>query len=168
MIKLKQILLEGKGDCYQAGGRLIMSYFGDKNAKLVHGMVSGQGQLEGVRFGHCWVEVKDKCLDHSNDKEQELPKDIYYLLGRIDPAECHYYTPEEASKKMVDIGHFGPWDMSGLTVKDTYGDLGPEEYKELVLGEAPKEDVMPDKKYEIGKHDQKIPTPILNKIQNVI
>ena len=60
MIKLKQILLEALGDCYQAGGRLIMNFFGDKEHKLVHGMVSGQGQLEGVRFGHCWVEYKDK------------------------------------------------------------------------------------------------------------
>ena len=168
MIKLKNILLEGKGDCYQAGGRLIMSYFGDKNAKLVHGMVSGQGQLEGVRFGHCWVEVGDKVLDHSNDQKRELDKQLYYLLGRIDPKECHYYTPEEASKKMVDIGHFGPWDMTGLTVKDTYGDLGPEEYKELVLGEVEAKDVMPDQRMEIGKHDQKIPDPILNKIQTFL
>ena len=165
MIKLKQILLEGKGDCYQAGGRLIMSYFG-KDAKLVHGMVSGQGQLEGVRFGHCWVEVGDKVLDHSNDREQELPKDIYYLLGRIDPKECHYYTPEEASKKMVDTGHFGPWDMTGLTVKDTYGDLGPEEYKELVLGEVNTKDVIPDQRMEIGKHDLRITPTELDNIED--
>jgi hypothetical protein len=168
MIKLKQLLTEGKGDCYQAGGRLIFNFFGEKNVKLVHGMVSGQGALEGNRFGHCWVEHKDKVLDHSNDRKQELPKDIYYLLGRIDPNECHYYTPEEAAKKMTDIGHWGPWDMSGLTVKDTYGDLGPEEYKELVLGEAPTEDVLPDQRMEIGKHDQKIPPPIINKIQTFL
>ena len=167
MIKLKQLLTEGIGDCYQAGGRLIMTYFGH-DAKLVHGMVSGQGALEGKRFGHCWVEYKDKVLDHSNDKEQELPKDIYYLLGRIDPNECHYYTPRESSGKMLKHEHWGPWDMSGLTVKDTYGDLGPDEYKELVLGEVSEEDILPDQRYEIGKHDQKIPTPILNKIQNVI
>ena len=142
-----------------------MSYFG-KDAKLVHGMVSGQGQLEGVRFGHCWVEVGDKVLDHSNDREQELPKDIYYLLGRIDPKECHYYTPEEASKKMVDTGHFGPWDMTGLTVKDTYGDLGPEEYKELVLGEVNTKDVIPDQRMEIGKHDLRITPTELDNIED--
>ena len=55
MIKLKQILLEALGDCYQAGGRLIMNFFGDKDHKLVHGMVNGQGPLSGIRFGHCWV-----------------------------------------------------------------------------------------------------------------
>ena len=168
MIKLKQILTEGKGDCYQAGGRLIMNFFGDKDHKLVHGMVSGQGALEGVRFGHCWVESKDTVLDHSNDQKRELPKDIYYLLGRIDPAECHYYTPEEAAKKMSTIKHWGPWDMTGLTVKDTYGDLGPEEYKELVLGEVEAKDVMPDQRMEIGKHDQKVPNNILNKLETFL
>ena len=168
MIKLKQLLTEGKGDCYQAGGRLMMQFFGDNKAKLVHGMVSGQGQLEGVRFGHCWVEYKDKVLDHSNDQKRELPKDVYYLLGRIDPNECHYYTAEESSVKMLKYEHWGPWDMTGLTVKDTYGDLGPEEYKELVLGEAPTEDVLPDQRMEIGKHDQKIPPPIINKIQTFL
>ena len=168
MIKLKQILLEGKGDCYQAGGRLIFNYFGDKNAKLVHGMVSGQGALEGSRFGHCWVEWKDKVMDHSNDRQLDLDKQLYYIMGRIDPNECVYYTPEEAAKKMTDIGHWGPWDISGLTVKDTYGDLGPEEYKELVLGETPEEDVMPDQRMEIGKHDLKIPTSELEDIEQLI
>jgi len=167
MIKLKQILLEGKGDCYQAGGRLIMEYFGH-DVKLVHGMVSGQGQLEGNRFGHCWVEVKDKVLDHSNDKEQELPKQLYYIMGRIDPKECHYYTPREASGKMLKHEHWGPWDMSGMTVKDTYGDLGPDEYKELVLGEAPEEDILPDQRFEIGKHDLRINPSELDQIDQII
>jgi len=162
------LLTEGKGDCYQAGGRLIFNFFGEKNVKLVHGMVSGQGALEGVRFGHCWVEYKDKVLDHSNDRKQELSKDIYYLLGRIDPKECHYYTPEEAAKKMTDIGHWGPWDMTGLTVKDTYGDLGPEEYKELVLGEVNTKDVIPDRKPEIGKQELRIRPDELEDIKQLI
>ena len=46
MIKLKQILLEGTmGDCYPAGGNLIIESHPDKNYKLVHGMVNGQGSL---------------------------------------------------------------------------------------------------------------------------
>ena len=39
MIKLKTLLTEAKGDCYQAGGRLIMNFFGDKRHKLGHGIV---------------------------------------------------------------------------------------------------------------------------------
>ena len=51
MTKLKDLLKEigllteakGKGDCYQAAGRLIMNFMGENKAKLVHGMVNGQG-----------------------------------------------------------------------------------------------------------------------------
>ena len=133
MIKLKQILLEGKmGDCYPAGGRLIMNFFGDKNHKLVHGMVNGQGSLEGMRYGHCWVESKDTVLDHSNGRKLEVPKQVYYALGKIDPKECKYYSPEESAKWMVEDGTWGPWEMSGDTVMA--------------------EDI-PDSSNEIGKQD---------------
>ena len=69
---------------------------------------------------------------------------------------------------MLKHEHWGPWDMSGMTVKATYGDLGHDEYKELVLGEVSAEDVLPDKKYEIGKHDLKIPPQIINKIETFL
>ena len=147
MIKLTQLLTEGKGDCYQAGGRLIFNYFGDKNAKLVHGMVSGQGALEGSRFGHCWVESKDTVLDHSNGKKRELPKAVYYNLGNINADECHYYTPEEASKWMLKSKHWGPWEMSGDTV----------------MAEE-----IPDSKVEMGKHNLRIKPEDLEKIQTFL
>lgn len=148
MIKLKQILLEGKlGDCYPAGGRLIMEFFGDKEHKLVHGMVNGQGALEGMRYGHCWVESRDTVLDHSNGRKLEIPKQVYYALGRVDPKECKYYTPEESAKFMVDEGHWGPWEMSGDTV----------------MAEE-----IPDEKREIGDQELKISRNELDTIKQLI
>ena len=148
IIKLKQILLEGKlGDCYQAGGRLIMEFFGDKNHKLVHGMVNGQGSLDGKRYGHCWVESKDTILDHSNGRKLEVPKQVYYVLGRVNPKECKYYTPEEAAKWMSEDGTWGPWEMSG--------------------GVVVAEDI-PDSNSEIGKQDLRIPTSELENIKELI
>ena len=77
MIKLKQILLEGKlGDCYQASGRLAIEMMGNPKVLLVHGMVNGQGSLEGKRYGHAWLEVGDTIYDHSNGRELELPKRV--------------------------------------------------------------------------------------------
>lgn len=141
MIKLKQILTEGMGDCYQAAGRLIMKYIG--KGKLVHGMVNGQGPLKGIRFGHAWVEVGNNVLDHSNNKKQSIPKKLYYAMGRINPRECKYYDYGEAAKFMVDKGHWGPWEISGNTVMA--------------------EDI-PDAKGEIGKKNQRIPIDILNRL----
>ena len=152
MIKLKQILLEGKGDCYQAAGRLIMGYIG--KGKLVHGMVNGQGSLDGIRFGHAWVEVGSKVLDHSNGKKKTIPKKLYYAMGRIKPSECKYYKYKDAAKFMVSKGHWGPWEMSGMPVKSA------------VYGDTELQEEIPDAKGEIGKRKQRIPSDILDKIDD--
>jgi hypothetical protein len=131
------------GDCYQAAGRLIMGYIG--KGKLVHGMVNGQGSLDGIRFGHAWVEVGSKVLDHSNGKKKTIPKKLYYAMGKINPSECKYYEYKDAAKFMVDKGHWGPWEMSGG----------------VVMAEE-----IPDVKGEIGKRNQRIPNDILDKLDD--
>lgn len=151
MIKLKNILLESLGDCYQAGANLI-SGLGkpvgiSDDAKLVHGMVAGQGQLDGVRFGHCWVEDGDTVYDHSNGRKLDIPKPVYYAIGQIDPEECYYYTKQEAVKFMVDTGHYGPWEMTGATV----------------MAEE-----MPDSKPEIGKRKQRINPSDLEDMESIL
>ena len=147
MIKLKTLLTEGKGDCYQAAGRLIINFMGDKSARLVHGMVEGQGSLKGLKFGHAWVEYGSKCLDHSNGKKQEIPKTVYYAVGNIMPQQCKYYAPRETTRKMMKHKHWGPWDMSGSTVKLFQEDI-------------------PDARGEIGRSRIRIPTDILDKLDD--
>lgn len=148
MIKLKNILLEGKlGDCYPAGGRLIMQYFGQDEYKLVHGMVNGQGALQGMRYGHCWVESESRVLDHSNGRKLDIQKAVYYAMGRIDPDECLYYTASEATKFMADKGTWGPWEMTG----------------DVVMAED-----IPDRPSEIGKQDQRIAPSELRDLEGLI
>jgi hypothetical protein len=146
MIKLKQILTEGKGDCYQAAGRLIMDFLGDKKATLVHGMVNGQGALDGLRFGHAWVEYGNKILDHSNGNKFEVNKKAYYAIADVKPSECKYYDPGKAAGWMIKKKHWGPWEISGATVKLYQEDI-------------------PDARGEIGRRNQRIPTDILDKIE---
>ena len=147
MIKLANILSEGKGDCYQAAGRLIMNFMGENKAKLVHGMVNGQGALKGIRFGHAWVEYGSKILDHSNGKKQEIPKQLYYSMGDINPRECKYYTGTKAAEWMVKSKHWGPWQMSGDTIKLVHEDI-------------------PDARGEVGRKRIRIPNNILDKIDD--
>ena len=147
MIKLKQILIEGMGDCYQAAGRLIMNFIGDENHILVHGMVNGQGSLEGKRYGHAWLEVGDTIYDHSNGRELELPKRVYYQMGNIREEDNKYYKYIDAAKFMVEDGTWGPWEMSG----------------DVVMAED-----IPDSNSDIGKQDLRINYNELESIKDMI
>jgi len=110
---------EPTGDCYEAAGRYVQdaTLTGDAgNLTLVHGVVSGQGPLEGRRIGHAWVEVSTSheeislVVDRSQGQNLVLMRGDYYRLGQIDPNECKRYTPEEAIIEMVRSEHWGPWE----------------------------------------------------------
>jgi len=115
-----------RGDCYEAAGRLFLSLeaeaaqalqdgkhsppMGGHRPRLVHGMVHGQGPLEGWRIGHGWVEFNNRVFDHSNGRKVEVPISYYYDLGRITENDVVRYTVEEAYKKMVRHETWGPWE----------------------------------------------------------
>lgn len=112
--------IKGKGNCYQAAGDFAIGKFFAPQIDfigepyIVHAEVRGQGQLEGIRYGHAWVEDDENVYDHSNGREIRLPKQIYYLLGDIktdDPKKYRKYTFAEARKKMLDTGTYGCWDI---------------------------------------------------------
>ena len=121
------------GDCFEAAGKYIMdngvsTWLNpdkkiDKKLILVHGEVGGQGPLEGVRYGHAWVEDGNMVIDKSNGRDIKMPKDVYYALGKVIPdfppfkPNLHKYTPEEFRKQVLRHEHWGPWDLetsSGL------------------------------------------------------
>lgn len=147
MIKLKSLLTESKGDCYVAAGRLIMDFMGNASARLVHGMVNGQGALQGLRFGHAWVEVGSKVYDYSNDRNIRMGKGKYYAAGDIKPKDNRYYLPKKALRWMQKSMHWGPWQMSGDAVKLRNEDI-------------------PDVRGEIGRRKQRIPNDILDKLND--
>ncbi len=146
MIKLKQILTEGNGDCYQAAGRLMMEW-ANPSSILVHGMVNGQGKLDGLRFGHAWVEKGSTVYDYSNGKELSLPKKVYYQMGGIKKQDNKYYKWRDSLKWMTKSGHWGPWQMSGDVIKLQTEDI-------------------PDVNGEIGRRKQRIPNNILDKLDD--
>ena len=107
------------GDCYEAAGKLFMdsTIFGSNTTmRLVHGEVTGQGPLEGTKFGHAWVEDGGTVIDKSNGRDVRMSKADYYELGRIG-SNVIKYDLKKFRKKIVDSGHWGPWDLkteSGL------------------------------------------------------
>ena len=98
------------GDCYQANAKEIMYNDKLKGAVLIHGIALLS--TDGKPFGHCWIEKGGAILDFSNGKKIATTKKKYYELGGIPVSgyKNHFYTPAEAAKKMVETGHWGPWD----------------------------------------------------------
>ena len=103
------------GDCFEAAYKKLYEVFREHpEAKLVHAIVTGQGPIKGVQHGHAWVEIGDTVLDYSNGRTIEMPKQIYYAVGNIDPSNSNKYKTY-SFKEMADIsmdqGTYGPWEL---------------------------------------------------------
>jgi hypothetical protein len=114
------------GDCYEVHGKMMLKPSG-RNFILVHAEVMGQGQLAGIPYGHCFLinKMTGTVTDRSNGRNIQMPKEIYYMLGKIDQSEywddtmgrvsrtpkIFEYTQEEARDLMLETGTFGPWEL---------------------------------------------------------
>jgi len=105
------------GDCYYIAGKFMMDLGKNDDHLLVHSMVDGRGPLEGIRFGHAWIEYEDMVIDKSNGKYREIPTDLYYTLGNVRKEDTKYYTHDEMIKWLLETEHWGPWEMSGDPIK---------------------------------------------------
>jgi len=113
--------LKGTGDCYYMAGQFAMdNVFTPKKIEyigtpyLVHAEVRGQGKIEGIRYGHAWIEDDVNVYDFSNNREIIIPKVVYYALGNIEtsnPKKYVRYTFPEARQKMLKTGTYGCWDL---------------------------------------------------------
>lgn len=111
-------LPDGDGDCYVAALNDFMERgISSKGTKLVHGTPTGQGPIEGIKFGHAWVEEPDPELpgltwvvDKSNGGDTRMPVALYYRIGRIDPSEVSKYSYEEMVAMVDRFETYGPWE----------------------------------------------------------
>ncbi len=101
------------GDCFEAAGREVL-FGGDPSAELCHGAVDGQGRLEGLRFGHAWVESGGLCIDLSRGGGLRLAKPLYYGLGGIRWPEVRRYSRQDARRMVLEHGRWGPWEDLGV------------------------------------------------------
>ena len=100
------------GDCYCIAGHYLMDNgISNPNLVMVHGEVSGQGQISGIRYGHAWIEDGDMVIDNSNNRNLKIPKMIYYAIGNIEADKTFRYNLEQMRRKVLDTGHWGPWDL---------------------------------------------------------
>ena len=104
------------GDCYVLAYQYITSH-PNKNLKLVHGLVTGQGPLEGIIYNHAWVEDGNKIIDLTLPKplQKSLTKDQYYKIGKI--KTVYKYSYKEVLDKSMEYQTYGPWEKKLLQNK---------------------------------------------------
>jgi hypothetical protein len=107
-----------RGDCYEAACGYMLDHRDDADLRLVHGEVSGQGPLQGITFGHAWVEDGDWVIDQSNGRDIRMPRSMYYAIGNIDAHNnIHRYTFAEMRERCLgkvdckNSGTYGPWEL---------------------------------------------------------
>ena len=76
---------------------------------LVHGVVTGQGAIEGLQYCHAWVEDGNTVIDMTlPERMRKFPREVYYAIGKID------ITRKYSGKEVLDMVEkymtYGPWD----------------------------------------------------------
>ena len=75
---------------------------------LCHGIVHGQGPLEGIVFPHAWNEIGEYVLDESNGHDLLIDRQTYYAVGDIDTV--YRYDFYEMAEMADRYGTYGPWE----------------------------------------------------------
>lgn len=95
--------MTAKGDCFRVAAEVAERIGGE----VVHGICTGKGKIEGVRFAHAWAERGGEVYEFSNGNRGVLPAALYYRVGRV--TVVARYTVEEARALMLRTEHYGPW-----------------------------------------------------------
>jgi hypothetical protein len=109
------------GDCFDSSYDFILKNGKENsNLMLVHGIVSGHGELSGYRFTHAWCEDDEFVYDNSNNRVVKIPKIIYYSIGNINPEQSKTYTYRDVLTKSNEQKNKGPWDIENVVYKEKF------------------------------------------------
>ena len=98
------------GNCFQTAWRAFYQNI-SKSPLLVHGIITGQGPIEGIKYNHAWVEIGDIVIDKTIPMfAKGFPKDAYYRLAEADEDKIFKYAAKEVAKKAQEFGTYGPWE----------------------------------------------------------
>lgn len=92
------------GNCFEVALHTFME--DSQNRILVHGIVTGQGPIEGIEYNHAWVEENGVVID--NTVHIKIPWQAYYAIGNI--TITRKYDREKAYECMLKYKTYGPWD----------------------------------------------------------
>lgn len=109
---LENIADENKnGKCYEiALDYFLKNCFKNKDLRLCHGLVTGQGPIKGIVYCHAWCEDMDYVYDFSGPLTDPISADLYYYIGKIDPKTVFIYDRNQVQAKMTEFKTYGPWE----------------------------------------------------------
>lgn len=96
-----------KGDCFEVAGKMIVDM--PDETLLCHGIATGQGPVEGIRFSHGWIELNGFVIDKSNKHNICMEKEKYYKIGKIKNNTVKKYSKRESLINLLKHRNFGPW-----------------------------------------------------------
>lgn len=108
------------GNCYDSAAEFVLS---NPDYELIHGVVTGQGAIQGMKYGHAWAEKDGMVVDSSNGNNINIPAQVYYRIGNIDPDQQHRYTAQELRIWIGSRGHWGPWEEGVSPESDNHDHL---------------------------------------------
>ena len=85
------------GDCYVQAYRYMQSH---PDVTLVHGIVTGQGPIQGLQYNHAWIEDGDMVIDKTINLT--IPKIMNFceFLGKN---EINILNPKDSDKDFLNI-----------------------------------------------------------------
>lgn len=102
------------GNCYTKGYDYFMkNSISNKNLRLCHGLVTGQGPIKGIKYNHCWCEDTrtGNVIDNTMPEFfRNVPIEVYYHIGKIDPDDVFKYDRNQVRQKAIDFRTYGPWE----------------------------------------------------------
>lgn len=84
------------------------------DCRLVHGVVVGTDELDGIEHGHAWIETEDFVIDLTGGENGLIvPRSLYYAIAQVvdEPGKLARYTYAETASLLCRTEHFGPWDL---------------------------------------------------------
>lgn len=108
-----------KGNCGTIALILAIHLWGHDalaDAEIVHGYPMGQGEIDGIRHWHAWVEHDGRVLDFSrmyrgiDTTIMGMPVELYYRIGKMENDPKYRFSQLEAVEAFSYFGHSGPWD----------------------------------------------------------
>ncbi len=103
------------GTCYQEAMDYMIIHPLNKKLLLCHGLVTGQGAIEGIVYTHAWVEEGNRVIDET--MSLKIDKGLYYSIGNINKKNVYSYTRQQMSENVRKFKTYGPWERKLINNK---------------------------------------------------